>query len=477
MLNPQHPLSNPDASTQKEQRSALMVAVVTSFLTPFMVSAVYVALPSIARHFGLSAVTTNWVETIYLLSASMFMVPFGRAADIYGRKRIFSAGIIVYTLASLILAFCPSAHILIIGRIFQGIGGSMLFGTGIAIITSVYPPHERGKALGINVSAVYLGLALGPFLGGILTTHLGWRSIFFINIPIGLGLIWLVRTGLKGEWAGSRGERFDLPGAVLYGCSLALLMYGLSRLPHSIGAIFCAAAIISGAIFIYWETRARNPVMDVRLFWGNRPFFFSNLAALTNYAATSAAGLMLSFYLQYGKDFTAQRTGSTLVLQPIVMMVFAPFAGRLSDKHEPRLVASVGMALTAMGLFLFCFLSQQTALPYVLAGLVILGSGMGLFSSPNTNAIMSSVEKRHFGVASGLVGTMRLTGQMLSMGITMMLFALFMGQQKMSAALILPFLQSARTAFGIFFVVCLFGIGASLARGRIRRHAATSPQG
>lgn len=451
-----------------EQRSALLVAVVSSFMIPFMGSAVVIALPEIARTFNLNAIVTNWVATIYLLAAAMFLVPFGRAADIYGRKHIFSAGIVVYTIASLFVALAQSAKWLIAFRAMQGVGGAMLFGTGIAILTSAYPASERGRVLGINVAAVYLGLAMGPFLGGILTSTFSWRSIFFLNVPIGIFIVALVWWKLKGEWAESHGERFDFPGAILYGFALALVMYGLSLLPKTIGFIVAGAGIIAGLVFLAWELMAKNPVLHVSLFWENRAFLLSNLAAFTNYAATTAGGFLLSLYLQIVKGMSPGKAGLVLLCQPALMTIFSPFAGRMSDRVEPRVVATTGMALTALGLLFFMSIGSDSSLLSIYCGLVLLGAGMGLFSSPNTNAIMSSVEKKHFGVASGMVGTMRLTGQMLSMGITMLLFALIIGQRELDKSTVPEFLQSARIAFGIFFVLCVLGTAASMARGKIR---------
>lgn len=446
----------------------MLVAVTSSFMIPFMGSAVNIALPAISKAFGMDAIATNWVATIYLLTAAMFLVPFGRAADIYGRKRVFALGIVVYTVASLFIALADSASTLIVFRAVQGIGGAMLFGTGIAILTSVYPANRRGHVLGINVAAVYLGLAMGPFLGGMLTSQFGWRSIFFLNVPIGVFIVVLTLWQLRGEWAESQGEKFDYAGACLYGLSLALLMFGLSRLPAVSGLAIAGLGIVTGLGFVVLETKLSFPVLHVRLFWGNRPFLFSNLAALANYAATTAGGFLLSLYLQIVKDMTPGQAGMILVAQPLMMTIFSPFAGRLSDRIEPRIVASIGMGFTVAGLFLFTWLDADSSFMFIMSGLVILGAGMGLFSSPNTNAIMSSVDKKHFGVASGMVGTMRLSGQMLSMAITLLLFAVFIGQRQIERSTQSEFLLSMRVSFGIFLVLCLLGAVASMARGKIR---------
>lgn len=453
---------------QSIKRSALLIAALASFLTPFMASSINIALPDIGREFKMSAVGLSWVPTAYLLSAAMLLVPLGRLADIYGRKKFFFWGTWIFTVSSLLLAFAPSAQLLIILRLVQGSGSAMIFGTGMAIVISVFPPGERGRVLGITVSAVYLGLSFGPFFGGLLTQQLGWRSIFLVNVPLGMIVIYLVATKLKGEWAEARGDQFDLTGAVIYGLSLVALMYGLSLLPAGSGIILFSIGIIGLTAFVVWERQASSPLLNMTLFTGNAAFALSNLAALINYSATFAVTFLMSLYLQYIKGYTPQHAGIILVSQPVIMTVFSPAAGKLSDKIEPRIVASLGMAFAAAGLFMFTFLNNDTHIGFVIAGLMLLGFGFALFSSPNTNAVMSSIDRRFYGVGSATLGTMRLTGQMLSMGIAMVLFVLHIGSARITPASYPLFLVSVRTAFIIFSTLCFGGIFASLARGKVR---------
>ncbi len=450
------------------KRPALLIAVLASFLTPFMVSSINIALPAMGEEFHMSAIAMSWVPTSYLLAAAIFLVPFGRIADISGRKKIFAYGIWTYTISSLLLAFSPSAHLLIAFRVLQGFGSAMIFGTGMAIVTSVFPPGERGRVLGINVAAVYLGLSFGPFLGGLLTQQLGWRSIFLVNVPIGIAVIYFVAAKLKGEWAEAKGETFDLPGALIYSLTLVALMYGLSLLPARAGVWLVLAGVLGLAFFVRWEQKAASPLLDMNLFLNNTAFALSNVAALINYSATFAVTFLLSLYLQYIKGFTPQHAGFILVSQPVVMALFSPSAGKLSDKIEPRVVASIGMAFASAGLFLFTFLDQETPMGFIVGGLMLLGFGFALFSSPNTNAVMSSIDRRYYGVGSATLGTMRLTGQMLSMGIAMVIFSLHIGSARIAPENYPLFLASVRTAFSIFAALCFGGIFASLARGKVR---------
>ena len=280
-------------SDRATQRTALAVSTLAGFLTPFMGSAVNVALPAIAAEFSLKTVSLGWVATAYILAAAVFLVPLGRLADIRGRKKIFLLGVSLFTVASVLAAMAPSAAALITFRALQGLGGAMIFGTSMAILTCVYPPGERGRAIGISTAAVYLGLSLGPVLGGFLVHRFGWRSVFVAVVPVGLAGVILTLTQLHGEWDEARGEKFDAAGSVVFGLGLAGLMYGFSRLPSLFGAGLVAAGLALLGAFILWEKRVPAPVLDVRLFRANRVFAFSNAAALVNYSATSAVSFLL----------------------------------------------------------------------------------------------------------------------------------------------------------------------------------------
>lgn len=450
------------------KKVVLLVTTLSSFLAPFMGSSIFIGLPTIGKEFSMDVVTLSWVSTAYILAAAMFLVPFGKIADIYGRKKIFKYGISIDIIASLLIVFSSNEMELIALRVLQGIGAAMIFGTGVAILTSTYPPAERGKALGINVAGVYLGLSLGPVIGGFLTQYFGWRSIFLSYIPLELIIIVLVFWKVNEEWADAKGETLDYMGSTVYGFSLAAMMYGFALLPGMPGAELILASIIGLAVFVNLEMKVKAPVLDMNLFRKNPVFTFSILAALINYSATFAVAFFMSLYLQNVKGFNPQDAGLILVAQPVVMAVFSPLAGRLSDKIEPRIVSSAGMAFTTAGLLLLSFLNAATSIEYITASLIILGFGFALFSSPNTNAVMSAVDKRFYGVASATLGTMRLTGQMLSMGIATLIVAVYLGNVQITPEYYPVFLKSVKAAFMVFAALCFIGIFASLARGKIR---------
>ena len=341
----------------------------------------------------------------------------------------------------------------------------MIFVTGLAIVTSVFPPEERGKAIGITIAATYASLSLAPVFGGTLTHYLGWRSVFWGTIPIGIFILLIVYWKLRGEWAASKGESFDLKGAIFYSIALVLIMYGFSRLPGLLGALLLLLGIAAMVGFARFEARAETPLLNVRLFQ-NKTFAFSNLAALMNYSAVFMTAFMMSFYLQYIKGLDPQAAGLILITQPIVQTIFSPLAGRLSDRINPLKLAALGMALSAVGLFSFTFLAAGTPIYQIVGTLVLIGIGFGIFVSPNTNAIMGSVERRFYGVASAAVSTMRLLGQMLSMGLVLMVFAIRIGSAPITPANY-PALQfSIDAVFSIGTALCIVGIFVSLAGGK-----------
>lgn len=450
------------------KKVVLLVATMTFFLFPFVASSVNIALPSIGRDLSLDAVTLAWVATAYLLSSAAFLVPFGRMADIHGRKKIFTLGIAIFTFTSLLSGMASSGVMLIALRVLQGVGVAMFVGTGVALLTSAFPAAERGKVLGINAAAVYAGLSLGPILGGVVTEHLGWRSIFFVTVPPGLAIIGLVLWKMRGAWVGAKGERFDFAGSAIYSLALVALIYGFTRLPDMPGVWLVVGGVIGLVAFARWESRIRSPVLDLNLFRHSRAFTFSGLAALLEYSPVLAVSFLISLYLQYVKGFDPESAGLVLVVMPAASAIVAPLAGRLSDRIEPRIIASVGMALTAIGVAIFGFLNEKTPLELIIGNLVLVGFGQALFSSPNTNAIMSSAPRTAYGVASAIVATMRQIGFVLGMGVAMLMLALYIGRIQITPEYYPLFQESARASFIILAILCFCGIFVSLARGKVR---------
>ncbi len=437
---------------------ALTVICFAAFMVPFMGSSLNLAIPQISESFGMRAVTLTWIATGYLISTTIFQIPFARVADLVGRRKVFTCGVAVFTLSTLMCGFATSGGMLIALRFCSGIGSAMLFGTNMAIITAIFPPEKRAKALGVNTAVVYAAQASGPFFGGLLTHYLGWHSIFFASAGVGLLVLLFTLLFLRGEWVEARGERFDLTGTLLYGCSLAGIIYGFANLPSAAGFAFLGGGIGALIMFIWFERRQRYPVFDIHLFTGNRIFAFSSLAALINYASTMGITFMLSLYLQYIREFDARHAGMILICQALTQMVFSLASGGLSSRFQPALLATAGMGVICTGLVILLFISATTPIWTIVLILVLFGIGFGIFASPNTNVIMSSVDKKHYSQASAITGTMRLTGQSFSMGIAGMAISFTLGNEKIIPDLHPHFIHGMRIAFSVFLILCLTGI-------------------
>lgn len=459
------------ASPREHSRNRLITLLITalsSFLIPFMSSSVIIALPAMGREFEMNVISLAWVTSAYLLASAALLVPFGRLSDIYGRKGVFLAGYIVFFFGSSLAAAAPGTSLLLASRVIQGIGGAAIFSTSLALLTAAFAPAGLGRALGINTASVYVGLSMGPFFGGLLTEFIGWRSIFWLSSLSSLMVIAAVVWKLR-EVGEMKKERFDLAGTVLYSTTLTTLIYGLSRLPDTVGILSITAGILLGGLFVRRENRMAAPLIQFRIFIHNRGFTFSSLAALVHYSGTWAVAFLLSLFLQYARELPAETAGLILITSPVVQALLSPFCGRLSDRVEPRILASIGMAVTVAGMVMLALLTAQTGLVYIIACLVIIGVGFAFFSSPNTNAIMSSIDPAYYGFASATVATMRQIGMTLSMGMVMVVFALVIGNVEITPDRYPAFITSTRIIFLVAAMLCFGAIFASLARGNIHR--------
>ena len=449
-----------------DSRSVILVIItIGTFLNPFTGSSINLALPLIGEEFAIDAIMLSWIPAAYLLSTSIFLLPAGMLGDIIGRAKVFSIGTLVYTVASLLAFFTPNAPLLLACRFLQGIGGAMLYGTAVGIIAELYPPGERGRAIGINVMAVYGGMTLGPFIGGLLTQFFGWRSIFFVTVLLGCIVLFNVRKFplFLNE---NRRESFDYKGAVLSGIALVLFFIGVSRIPTTAAFWLILLSGLTFLLFYHVETKQASPLFPIPLLSKNRTFSFSNLAALINYSATYAVTFLMSLYLQVVQGMSPAAAGSVLLIQPFVQMIVSPVAGRLSDRMDPSHLASLGLLISSFGLLGLALLGASASIPHVALFLVLLGIGLGLFSTPNTTVIMGSVEREHYGLASSLLAAMRNTGMMLSMGIVMIVFALYLGTSAITPAISAGFLASMHLILLVFFVMTILGAIISLDKHR-----------
>lgn len=439
----------------------LFVICLSSSLVPFMGSALNLALPYINEDFSINASLSGWIPTSYMLSTAIFQIPCAKFADMIGRRKVFVWGLILFILFTVLSGVASSVVSLIIYRFLSGIGSAMIFGTSAAILMSAIPLQKRGQALGINAATVYFSLAAGPFLGGILTQYWGWQSIFYISALIAFLVLIGALFAIKENWKEERKQTFDITGSALYALGLSAIIYGFTILPAILGFILLAVGIFIMVAFSVYENKQTNPVFNIKVFFENRVFKYSSLSALINYSATFAISFMLSLYLQYVRGLSPRDAGFILIVQSIMMAVVSFASGKLSDKMSASFLSTLGMSIIFVGLIGLCFIGESTNFYIIIALLVLIGFGFGVFSSPNMNILMSSVDKQYYGFASATAGTMRLVGQSLSMGIAMMSISLLIGDIKFSAAVHTELMYSMRITFIICSVLCLFGVYAS----------------
>lgn len=453
------------------RRAVITVVVITAFITTFTGSALNLSIPDIGSQFGASAGRMGWLVSGYTLSVAAFSVPFGRLADITSRRNVLIAGIALFVACCIAALLSGSMAMLLISRVMQGVGAAMIFSTNTAVLISAFPGEQRGRALGYSLASTYVGLSAGPVIGGALNHNFGWRSIFvFIGI---LGVVALAaalmklpaekRTEPHAPGAGRRS--FDAAGNVIYMISIFLLMYGLSEAGN--GAVYiavAAAGAAAGIIFVSHEMKSADPVVDIRLFRENKGYAFSNLSAMLNYGATFAISYLISIYLQVVMGYSSQTAGLIMIFQPLIMALLSPVAGRLSDRFSPFRMSSLGMALCAAGTFMFIFTGLQTHLVFIIAALVVTGLGFAMFSSPNTNAVMSCVEKEDYGVASSILATMRSIGHTFSMVIVTITVTVLASDMALADVPAGVLIKVIRVSFIVFTAICIAGVFISLKR-------------
>jgi MFS family permease len=448
---------------RSKQRIVLATVTATGFLTAFAMSGVNVALEQIASDLSLSAVAISWVTLASVLGTGALLMPMARVADFRGRRFVYNAGLAGFAVFCFASGFAPNGAVLILTRALQGVAAAFLFSTTVAMVTLAYPPETRGRALGLQVSGVYLGLTLGPVLGGILTQNLGWRGLFMVVGGLNLLNFIVPFRALRGlEWREPKTDPFDVWGSVAWICALSALIIGFSYLPGLAGYILIPVGVVGLAGFVLLEGRAADPILNVSLLRNNRVFASANAAAFINYSATTAMTFLVSLYLLYNRGLGAQTAGFVLVVGPFVQAAVSPLAGRLADRVEARFVASTGMALCAVGLFALSFLKETTPYWYLITVLSVLGLGFGLFSSPIIHTVMGSVDRRYVSVAAATSSTMRVSGQSFSMGIAALVLAVVVGRHEIGIADHVHLLTSIRILFLFFAPLCVLGVVASL---------------
>lgn len=411
----------------RERRRYILAAVaIGTFMSAFDTSVVNIALPSIRNYFNVPLSTIEWVVMSYLLIISSLLLTYGRMGDMYGHRKIYITGFIIFTLGSVLCGLSSSIMFLIFSRVVQAIGAGMLMAMGPAIITEITPSGERGRALAVLAVSVSVALTTGPVLGGILTSKFGWQSVFYINLPVGiLGSLWAKRV-IPANVA-REAQPFDIKGAgVIFFALISILLplsltekYGWAD-PFILISLFCGVGLL--LLFIYIEKHTEFPMMDLTLFH-NRLFSMSNLSALLNYMAQYSVILLMPFYLQHLRQLPPSKAGFMLIPMPLMTMVVAPVSGTLSDRIDIRYISSAGMGITALGLWQLGNLNVNSSNLAIVLALITVGLGIGIFHAPNNSAIMGSVPVNRRGTASGVLATMRNIGMVFGVAISGAVFS------------------------------------------------------
>ncbi len=440
------------------KKAALILLMLTAFIAAFSGSALNLSIPAIDREFQAGASSVGWIINGFIIAGAALSVPIGRLADITNRLAIMKAGLLLFSLTSGIICFSRSIEFFLVLRILQGIGSAMIFATNQAVLVSIYPREERGKALGFIIGATYVGLTTGPVIGGVMNQALGWRSILVFTLIIGLANFVLAALFLKNVRQEKLGEKADIAGSLLFVAMIFMAMYGLSSLsqePHA--KYMLASSFLLMYVFVKYELRAESPLIQIRMFRSNINYLLSNLAALLNYGATFAVGYLMSIFLQVVKGMESGPAGLIMITQPLLMALLSPYMGRLSDRISPYKLASYGMGLCALGLFLLVFIKGESSLPHIVLNLSLVGVGFALFSSPNTNAIMSCVEAKDYGVASSLLATMRNLGQSSNMAVVTFIISIYIGKVPLDLADPAQILKVMKVSYSLFTVLCIIG--------------------
>ncbi len=445
---------------------AMFTVWIGMFMATLDGSIVNVALPTLTEYFKTDITTIEWVVMAYLLTITSLLLSLGRISDMIGRKTIFAGGLAIFTIGSGLCAISGSENQLIFYRVVQGIGAAMLMATGIAIITHAFAPRERGKAMGLIGTVVAIGSMAGPVAGGFLIENVGWQSIFYINIPIGIFGTAMALTVLRKDET-TPGQTFDIPGALALFISLMSLLLALSQGQESgwlsgyIILLF-VLSIVFIIIFILIETKARHPVMELQHF-RNRPFAAANISALISFTALYNVILLMPFFLQNELGYSPEGVGIVFLAVPLVMSVASPLSGWLSDRTNSFLLSSIGIGISSVSILWLGYLSPTSGSIDVVLRLALLGLGMGLFQAPNNSIIMGALPKEKIGIAAGTLGTMRNMGMVIGVAVSGAVFSsryVYYGNVGSS------FLPAFRDTYTVSAIICGIAMLTSLVRGK-----------
>ncbi|WP_028580179.1 MFS transporter [Desulfogranum japonicum] len=446
---------------------ALIVICIVQFITPFLAAGVNVALPAIGKYYQATTFQLSLASMMYLLGLGCLLLPSGQLADLYGRKNIFFKGIVLFLITTAVITFSPNIEIFLALRLLQGMGTALITTASFAILSSIVPPERRGRAMGIIIAFVYAGLSAGPALSGLLVKYMSWQAIFwFSSVASLLGMV-LSYYSLRGsEWWGERNRTLDITGSALFALTLTCLTISVTgrewvgNWSSALLLLTCAGAVI----FVLFETKTNSPVFPVTFFLQNGPFSLSIVAALLNYAASFGIIFFFSLYLQSIKGLSPEHAGLLLMIQTLVQCLLSPGAGKLADRIYPGKLATLGMGLCAISLFMAGQIDAHSSISLIVSIFLVMGLGFALFSTPNTTLIMNSVPKELYGMASSLTAIARSLGMLTSMGISTYLIEHFMGHTSITTETQQAFMSSMHWGMIVFATISCIGIFCSIGR-------------
>ena len=439
----------------------VFVSFITSFFAVFLSAGIILGVPSIASEFQMNNVIQNWIPTIAMLVVAVFTLPAGQLSGKYGVKKSLIAGVVIFIFASVGACLSFSTETFLLFRLMQGIGIAFLNVSAMAMVVQAVKPQNRGKALGFTVTGVYLATSLSPVICGFLVHNLGWRSMFYFVIPFLVLCIILMIVKIPHEWKTYENDKIDKVGSIIYAIGILAFVYGFTTLTNTTGLILTIFGLVMLVIFGAYELRQTSPVFNMNLF-KNKKFTSSNIAALCSYIAVMVVTTILNYHFQYVRGWDAQMSGMILIITPIIMAVMAPNSGKLSDRIHPQKLAALGIGIAAVALAILTFLTGDTPLYIVVIAMILQGIGMGLFSSPNMNAIMSSVPPKDAPTASASQATMRTIGQTMSLGLSTLVFAWIMGTLPLATQYAGMIVSASQIICGICTAACILAVFASL---------------
>lgn len=444
----------------------LVTVGVGTFMSALDASVVNVTIPVLQQYFKCSIATIEWIIIVYLLVVSSLLLAFGRFGDLHGHKIIYGIGFLIFTLGSAACGMAPTVEMLIVSRAVQALGAGMLFANGPAILIRSFPANQRGRALGIQATMTYLGASIGPSLGGWLTQSLGWRSVFYINVPIGLiAFVFSLAFVRADRPEVAVMEPFDWRGAGFFSIGLVALLLGLDQgqawgwtSAAVLGCLGGAVALL--LLFLWLEAHTTAPMLDLSLF-ANRLFSTSTCSSVINYVCMNFVNFLIPFYLQQGRGLGTAEAGLLLTAQTVMMAVAAPISGSISDRVGSRIPATLGMGVLTLGIFLLSRLGANSSFAMILVSLAVVGTGTGIFISPNNSALLGSAPRERQGIASGIQQTSRNIGTVLGVGLSGALLSSFTAREGENT--LIPAIGNALV---IATVIGLAGVAVSFIRGK-----------